>query len=80
MFKDLKEITNNGVFKDAGILGQWRGIDTAPRDEYLMLKTPFYECVGFFDTEDNVWFFPRFEGEYIPMEITPTHWQPEIEE
>jgi hypothetical protein len=55
---------------------EWKPIETAPADEFIMIKTPLFEAQCFFDTTDNDWFFPRTNDGYIKLPVKPTHWKP----
>lgn len=88
MFKDLKEITSNGVFKDAGILGQWRGIDTAPRDgtwvmgyysgnnwEASQIKNGGLVRQGKHNIVIIQWHEPSWSSPHIDKELNKPNWR-----
>lgn len=54
----------------------WQQIETAPKDETVLIKTPFYECPAFFDKSDGEWFFPRYNNEYWEVTEPVLNWMP----
>lgn len=66
----LHELEGKVLVKD------WQPIETAPKDEYVLIKTPFYECRAFFDTADGEWFFPRYNNEYWEVTEPVLNWMP----
>lgn len=57
--------------------GGWQDISTAPKDEFVKIRTHYYDATAFFDTADSDWFFERVDKKYysrVANEIT--HWMP----